>query len=85
MRVTRGHQSTLRREWTVTAENGTPERPAREWRATSYWCLGSQRMEWLVEVYINPPQHTSYWRRVSGHEVRAAVMEFENNAARLSA
>lgn len=85
MLVTRGFQSSTHREWTVKAEDGTPERPAREWRATCFWFGGSQRMEWLVEVYISPPQRTSYWRRVAGHDVIGAVREFENNFERLSA
>jgi hypothetical protein len=42
-------------------------------------------MEWLVEVYISPPQHTSYWRRVNGIDVIGAVREFENNFERMSA
>lgn len=85
MLVTRGIQTETHREWEVAADDGTPEKPARRWRATSSWSRGSQRMEWIVEVYISPPQHTSYWRRVAGHDVIAAVMEFENNLARLSA
>lgn len=85
MRVARGIQTTTHSEWTVVAESGAPGMPAREWRATCSWSIGTQRMEWRVEVYISPPQHTSYWRRVPGHDVIAAVREFENNLARLSA
>ena len=78
MHVTRGHQSSTRREWTVKARD-------REYRATCSWSVGSLRMEWVVEVYISPPQHTSYWRRVAGHDVIGAVREFENNFAVLTA
>jgi hypothetical protein len=76
--VSRNEQSSVRREWTI--KNG-----AREYRATCHWCIGSLRNEWLVEVYISPPQGTSHWRRVNGREVINAVREFENNLAYLSA
>ena len=79
MKVTRGIQTSTRNEWTVVADGGTPEKPAREWRVSWSWSHGSSRREWLVEVYISPPQHTSYWRRVAGHDVIAAVKEFESS------
>lgn len=72
MEVVRDFQSATRREWMVKAAK-------REYRVTCYWSIGSLRMEWLVEVYISPPQSTSYWRRVNGHDVIAAVKAHENS------
>ena len=80
MEITRGRQSSRHREWTVKMA-----KPAREYRATCYWSIGDLRMTWLVEVYVSPPQHTSYWRRVPGLDVIGGIREFENNLERMSA
>ena len=73
MLITKVRESSVCREWDVAVAG-------RNYRATCYWSYGCQRMTWLVEVEVSPPQVQTHWRRINGRWLINAVREHENAA-----
>lgn len=65
-----GDQTSTRRAWHGVSAG-------RSYRIRCEWSLGSQRMEWSVEVECRKGGRT-YWRKIDGRWVIAAVREWEN-------